>query len=84
VFSYDGAGNQVGSWQAAEVTAATGIATDGTDLWISDASEETVFRYAGGVTLTTGLVDLSLSGAWSNDDDELLGVLADDVFGQRF
>jgi RHS repeat-associated protein/uncharacterized repeat protein (TIGR01451 family) len=51
---YDGRGNALGSWQATDVGVPEGIATDGTNIWIIDASQNKVLRYSLGALRYSG------------------------------
>jgi hypothetical protein len=51
VYVYNTSGGLLGSWTAGSLAnnaQPTGIATNGTDVWIVDAKSDKVFRYAGG------------------------------------
>ncbi len=57
VYVYDASGGLLGSWSAGTIaTNATveGIATDGTDVWIVDARNDKVYRYAGAASRLSG------------------------------
>ena len=60
VYVYDAAGTLLGSWTAgtlASTATVEGIATDGADVWIVDAKNDRVYRYAGAAaTMPSGTV----------------------------
>jgi Domain of unknown function (DUF4114) len=58
VYVYNAAGGLLGSWLATGLTTPTGIATNGTDIWIVDSGSDRVFRYAGAASR------LSASSIW--------------------
>ncbi len=49
----------VGSWTAEGLVDPQGITTDGTDIWIVDAAQDRVVRYARAAVLTLGTADAS-------------------------
>jgi len=57
VYLYDGGGVLLGSWAAGSlVSNATieGITTNGTDIWLVDARQDRVYRYAGAASRLSG------------------------------
>jgi hypothetical protein len=57
VYIYNTSGGLLGSWTAgglASNATVEGIATDGTDIWIVDARQDKVYRYAGGASRLSG------------------------------
>jgi len=57
VYVYNTSGALLGSWTAGTLASnATpeGIATNGTDVWIVDAKQDRVYRYAGAASRTSG------------------------------
>jgi hypothetical protein len=57
VYVYNAAGALLGSWTAGSLAAnatVEGIATNGTDIWIVDARQDKVYRYAGAATRLSG------------------------------
>ncbi|MEJ7593513.1 MAG: PKD domain-containing protein, partial [Planctomycetaceae bacterium] len=55
VYVYDSvAGTLTGSWKATSVNNPEDIATDGTDLWILDRSDDKVYRFAGAASRRSG------------------------------
>lgn len=65
---YDSAGALLGSWTpkttgGADLGTPEGIATDGTNIWIVDDASNTVYRYSGAATRTSGAVKASSSFA---------------------
>ena len=51
---YDVDGNLTGSWTAKKSDSATGIATDGTDVWVADSGDDAVHRYSGAASHVSG------------------------------
>jgi hypothetical protein len=57
VYVYDAGGALLGSWTAGGLTAnaqVQGIATDGTNIWIVEATQDKVFRYANAAGRLSG------------------------------
>jgi sugar lactone lactonase YvrE len=57
VYVYNAAGGLLGSWTAGSLASnatVEGIATNGTDIWIVDARQDKVFRYAGAASRLSG------------------------------
>jgi hypothetical protein len=58
VYVYDsGSGNLLGSWSAGGLSSSTqltGIATNGTDIWLVDSSADKVYKYTGAASLLSG------------------------------
>lgn len=57
VYVYNAAGGLLGSWTAGTLASNAqpeGIATNGTDIWIVDAKSDTVLRYTGAASRTSG------------------------------
>jgi hypothetical protein len=61
VRSYTASGTLNGTWTASDVETPTGIATDGTDVWIVDDDSDSVLRYAGAATRTSGTISSTSS-----------------------
>ena len=61
VYVVDAAGKSLGSWSAAQLRQPTGIATDGTDIWIVDKGTDTVYRFNNAAAVTTGSLQASSS-----------------------
>ncbi len=54
VMVYDVDGNLTGSWTAKKSDSATGIATDGTDIWVVNSNDDVVRRYSGAASRLSG------------------------------
>jgi RHS repeat-associated protein len=55
VYVYDTDDNSLlGSWDATDLDAPSGIAVSGSDIWIVDSSLDRVYRYAGGAAFLSG------------------------------
>jgi sugar lactone lactonase YvrE len=57
VYVYSPGGTLLGSWSAGGLSSSatlTGIATNGTDLWLVDSSADKVYKYAGAASLRSG------------------------------
>jgi protocatechuate 3,4-dioxygenase beta subunit len=71
VYVYNDAGASLGSWTArtaagANLNTPEGIATNGTDVWIVDDGNNTVYRYNNRAITTTGLINANSSFALIN------------------
>jgi streptogramin lyase len=74
VYVYNTAGTLLGSWSAGGLSASatlTGIATNGTDIWLVDSYTDKVYRYAGAASLLSGsqsaASSFSLAGGKNGD-----------------
>ena len=54
VYILDSNGQSLGSWSATQLQQPTGIATDGTHIWIVDKGTDTVYRFNNAASFTTG------------------------------
>jgi hypothetical protein len=57
VYVYSPSGALLGSWSAVGLGSSaqlTGIATDGTDIWLVDSSADKVYKYTGAASLRSG------------------------------
>jgi hypothetical protein len=57
VYVHSSAGSLLGSWSAGGLSSSatlTGIATNGTDLWLVDSSADKVYKYPGAASLRSG------------------------------
>jgi DNA-binding beta-propeller fold protein YncE len=57
VYVYSTGGTLLGSWAAGGLSSSaqlTGIATNGTDIWLVDSSADKVYKYAGAASLRSG------------------------------
>ncbi len=57
VYVYDNHGVLLGSWSAGGLSSSaqlTGIATNGTDIWLVDSSADKVYKYTGGASRLSG------------------------------
>jgi sugar lactone lactonase YvrE len=57
VYVYSPGGTLLGSWSAGGLSSSaqlTGIATNGTDIWLVDSSSDKVYRYAGAASRLSG------------------------------
>ena len=54
VYVYNAGGTLLGSWSSSQLKQPTGIATDGTNIWIVDKSTDTVYRYNNAASVTAG------------------------------
>lgn len=57
VYVYSPSGTLLGSWSAGGLSSSaqlTGIATNGTDIWLVDSSADKVYKYAGAASRTSG------------------------------
>ena len=66
VYIYNDVGTSLGSWTArtaggGNLGTPEGIATNGTDVWIVDDGNNTVYRYTNRASTTTGLINANSS-----------------------
>src|SRR5262249_37754636 len=57
VYVYSPGGTLLGSWSAGGLSSSaqlTGIATNGTDIWLVDSSTDKVYKYTGAASLLSG------------------------------
>jgi hypothetical protein len=57
VYVYSSSGTMLGSWSAGGLSSSaqlTGIATNGTDIWLVDSSADKVYKYAGAASRLSG------------------------------
>jgi hypothetical protein len=57
VYVYSSSGTLLGSWSAGGLSSSanlTGIATNGTDIWLVDSSSDKVYKYAGAASRLSG------------------------------
>jgi hypothetical protein len=57
VYVYSPGGTLLGSWSAGGLSSSaqlTGIATNGTDIWLVDSSADKVYKYSGAASLRSG------------------------------
>jgi hypothetical protein len=80
VYKYDPSGNLVGSWSAGGLSGATnltGIATNGTDLWLVDAKMHKVYKYTGAAGHTSGSQSAASSFSLSSSDSNPQDIVTD-------
>src|SRR5207244_1512883 len=71
VYKYDTSGNLVGSWSASGLSGSaqlTGIATNGTDIWLVDAKVHKVYKYTGAAGRTSGSQNAASSFSLNSSD----------------
>jgi len=64
VYVYSPSGSLLGSWSAGALSSSatlTGIATNGTDIWLVDSYTDKVYKYAGAASLRSGSQSASSS-----------------------
>jgi uncharacterized delta-60 repeat protein len=54
VYVYSASGSLLGSWNAGTINTPTGIATDGTHIWITDSKNDRVYRYDNAANRLSG------------------------------
>jgi hypothetical protein len=59
VYVYNAGGGLLGSWSSSHLKQPTGIATDGTNIWIVDRGTDMVYRYNGAASVTSGSLTAS-------------------------
>jgi hypothetical protein len=74
VYVYSSSGTLLGSWSAGSLSSSatlTGIATNGTDIWLADSYADKVYKYAGAASRLSGsqsaASSFSLAGGKSGD-----------------
>jgi len=74
---YNEAGAAIGSWQATGLSNPQGIATNGTDLWVVDATTKRVYRFAGGAARLSGSAAAMSNFTLNNKNTNATGVTTD-------
>ncbi len=74
---YGGSGVRLGSWMATDLTQPEGIATDGTDIWIVDAADDTVRTYAAAAALDRGTLSAGAAFALDSQNTSAAGLATD-------
>jgi hypothetical protein len=77
VYVYDAAGNLQGSWTAGTIVRPEGITVHGNDVWIVDATNDRVYRYAGAATRLTGSQAAASNFKLKNGNGESRGITTD-------
>jgi hypothetical protein len=82
VYVYNAGGGLLGSWTAGGLHAAAqveGIATNGTDIWIVDAKQDRVYRYAGAASRLSGSQNAFSSFALNSGNKDPKDIVTDGV-----
>jgi len=77
VFVYNNSGVLLGSWQPQSLRKPEGITVWGNDLWIVDANQDRVFKFAGGALLRTGRVNATSNFALNASNLDATDVVTD-------
>jgi hypothetical protein len=80
VYVYDNHGVLQGSWSAGGLSShaqLTGIATNGTDLWLVDSSADKVYRYAGAAGRLSGSQNAASSFSLNRSDSNPQDIVTD-------
>jgi hypothetical protein len=77
VFVYSQTGALLGSWTDTSLKTPTGIATDGTHLWIVDKGRDRVYYYANGVSRRSGVVTATSAFALTSGNTNPEGLATD-------
>lgn len=80
VYVYSSSGSVLGSWSLGSLSKTTnlqGIATNGTDIWIVDASADRVYRYAGAASRLAGSQNAASSFALSANNKNPTDLVTD-------
>lgn len=80
VYLYDSAGNPLGNWFAEGLLSPEGIATNGTDIWITDRRLDRVFYFANGALATSGSYSATSSFALPRGNRNPQGITTDGNF----
>ena len=82
VYVYNAAGGLLGSWTAGSLASnatVEGIATNGTDVWIVDARQDKVFRYAGAAGRLSGSQNAASSFSLNSGNTNPKDIVTDGV-----
>src|SRR5262249_51465210 len=80
VYVYSSAGALLGSWSAGGMNASAqveGFATNGTDVWLVDAKQDKVFKYAGAASRLAGSQNAASSFSLASADSNAKGIVTD-------
>ena len=80
VYVYDTSGGLLGCWTAGTLASnatVEGIATNGTDVWIVDAKQDKVFRYAGAASRLSGTQTAASSFSLNNGNNSPKDIVTD-------
>jgi hypothetical protein len=80
VYVYDRAGVLLGSWSAGGLSSSatlTGIATNGTDIWLVDSYADKVYKYTGAASLRSGSQNAASSFKLSKSDTNPQDIVTD-------
>jgi hypothetical protein len=83
VYAYDTSGALLGSWTAGSLHATAqmeGIATNGTDIWLVDAKQDRVYRYAGAASRLSGSQNAANSFALNSGNKDPKDIVTDGVY----
>jgi RHS repeat-associated protein/fimbrial isopeptide formation D2 family protein/uncharacterized repeat protein (TIGR01451 family) len=73
----DATGFLIGSWQATDAQRPEDITTNGTDIWLVDAEQKRVLRYAGGAAQLSGSLTATSSFALNSANTDPTGIVTD-------
>ncbi|MCL4202701.1 MAG: FG-GAP repeat protein, partial [Pirellulaceae bacterium] len=74
---FDASGALLGSWTAPQLKKPTGIATDGTNLWIVDQSRKLVYRFDNAAGVTSGSLNASSTFKLHKSNSKAEGITTD-------
>ncbi len=80
VYVYSPSGTLLGSWSAGGLSSSatlTGIATNGTDIWLVDSYADKVYKYAGAASLRSGSQNASSSFKLNRSDTNPQDIVTD-------
>jgi sugar lactone lactonase YvrE len=80
VYVYSNHGVPLGSWTAGGLSVRaqlTGIATNGTDVWLLDASADKIYKFAGAATRTSGSQGAASSFSLNHSDSNPTDMVTD-------
>jgi hypothetical protein len=83
VYVYGPGGNLLGSWSAGGMTGAPqveGIATNGTDIWIVDAKQSKVYRFAGAAGRLSGSQNAGSNIALNKSNSKPKDIVTDGTY----
>jgi hypothetical protein len=80
VYVYNPGGTLLGSWAAGSLSGSaqlTGIATNGTDIWLVDSNSDKVYKYAGAASLRSGSQSAAISFKLNHSDPNPQDIVTD-------
>ncbi len=82
VYVYNNAGTLLGSWTLGSISSSAqlqGIATNGTDIWVTDSYQDKVYRYSGAASRLSGSQNAVSSFSLNKNNKNAKGIVTDGV-----